>query len=84
MIFSGYEFPRMRSALVRLAFNKALKGKERVLLIILTLGAAVPDAFKIYDRPNLEGCCRSVCFVHDGNIVGFALRSDALLLSRGA
>lgn len=50
----------MHSALGGVAFNKALKEKEKVLLIIQTLGAAAPNAAKIYGRPNPGGCYCSV------------------------
>lgn len=66
----------MHSALGSVAFNKALKEKERVLLIIQTLGAAVPNAAEIYGRPNPGGCYGSM----EKTNVWFVLRFGALLL----
>lgn len=51
MIFSDHEFPPMHPALGGVAFNKALKEKDRALLIVQTPSAAVPNAAKIYGRP---------------------------------
>lgn len=68
----------MRSTLSGVAFTKALKEKERVLLIVQMLGAAVPNAVKIYGRLNPGGCYCD--FVTVETECGLFLMFAALLL----